>query len=173
MPDAAVAQPSPGGCPFDAGLLREKNACGFFFLLLQPAPGLGSGLGRPGREQKCSSGAAGSHAGSFRKQGNRQKRSSPQTGNSLSLWGGHRKPKPFQTKETKKPALFGGDERTRSLWGCCRVASLPAGRVPTQPRAAPVRGFFLPTSENGNLIKIDARSRDLNAMSFKMRNEWK
>lgn len=90
------------GCPFDAGLLREENVCGFFFLLLQPAPGLGSGLGRLGREQKSSSGAAGSHAGSFCKQGNRQKRSSPQTGNSLSLWGGHGKPKPFQTKETKK-----------------------------------------------------------------------
>ena len=98
-----------GGCPFDAGWLQEENACGFFFLLLQRAVGLGSGPGRPGTEQKCSSGAA----GSFRKQGNRQKCSSPQTGNSLSLWAGHRKPKPFQTKETKKPAVFGGEEKAR------------------------------------------------------------
>lgn len=37
--------------------------------------------------------------------------------------------------------------------------------------SAPERGFLLPTSQNGNLIKIDVSSRDPSVMPFKMRNK--
>lgn len=101
MPDTLVTQPLPEVAPLMlAGSSTRTLVVSSFCCVQHWRQGLGWG----GPAQKCSSGAAGSHAGRSCKQGNRQERSSPQTGNSLSPRGGHRKPKPFpRPREQKSP----------------------------------------------------------------------
>lgn len=173
MPDAAVAQPSPEVAPLMLVCSGKKMfvVSSSFCCSQRRGWGLGwdvwAGSRNPAQE------LLGVTLGAFasREIGRSVPLLKPGTASPCGVVTEN--PNPFKQRKQKKPALFGGEERARSLWGCCRVASLPAGRAPTQPRAAPARGFFLPTSENDNLIKIDAMSRDLNAMPFKMRNEWK
>lgn len=125
------------------------------------------GLGWGGPAQKCGSGAAGSHAGRSCKQGNRQERSSPQTGKSLSPRGGPRKPKPFpRPREQKSPRCL---ERAKGQASASLPRDIVAGWQGSG--AAPARGFFLPTSKTGDLTKINARSPDRDAMPFEMRNK--